>query len=86
MAVQNESVVYNVQLGKGATANERVLVEVGDTVTAILRQDDNSYVQADIVLTTVDHERKTYGWDRTVNPYRSQDVLRFHHKHTMLCS
>lgn len=86
MAVQHESVVYNVKLGKGATANERVEVEVGDTVVAVLNQDDGSYVQADIVLTTVDHDRMTYGWDRTVNPYRSQDVKRFHHKHTMLCS
>jgi hypothetical protein len=85
MAVQHESVVYNVQLGKGAVANQRVPVEVGDTVVAILRQDDGSYVQANIVLTTVDHVTKTYGWDRTVNPYRSQDVLRFEHKHTMLC-
>jgi hypothetical protein len=86
MAVQHESVIYNVQLGKGSVDNERVLAEVGDTVVAILRQDDGSYVQANIILTTVDHPNKTYGWDRTVNPYRSRDVLRFHHKHTMLCS
>ena len=83
---QTESVIYNIQLGKGATANERVLVEVGDTVVGILRTDDNSYVQANLVLTYVDHERKTYGWDRVVNNYRSQDIIRFHHKHSMLCS
>lgn len=81
-----ESVVYNVQLGKGDTANERVLVEVGDTVTAILRTDDGSYVQQNLVLTYVDHDRKVYGWDRTVSDFRSQDVLRFHHRHSMLCS
>ena len=83
---QTESVIYNVQLGKGSVANERVLAEVGDTVTAIIRTDDGSYSSANIVLTYVDHDRKTYGWDRAVNNYRSQDVLRFHHKHTMLCS
>jgi hypothetical protein len=83
---QTESVIYNVQLGKGSVDNERVLAEVGDTVTAIIARDDGVYLQADIVLTYVDHDRKTYGWDRAVNNYRSQDVLRFHHKHTMLCS
>ena len=82
---QTEIVKYNLKLGRGTTANERVLAAVGGTVTAILNSDDGSYQTADLVLTHVDHDRQEYGWSRAVSNYRSQDIKRFHHKHTMLC-
>lgn len=58
-------------------------LEVGDTLTAVLKTDDGSYDEKDLTLTYVNG--KEYGYDFEVAQVRPSDIKAFHSKHNPSC-
>lgn len=76
------NVVYKDQTNP---ANQGKVVEIGDTVTLVLTNDNGVPSTQDITVTGVSDNGKTICWSTSGTAVRTTDIIRVHAKHTFEC-
>lgn len=70
----------------GGSGNIGKLIEVGDTVRFIIRNDAGAQTTQDVTVTAVLEQGKTIQWDNsTTGNLRTEDIVRVHQRHQYSC-